>query len=317
MNKADLKSIYFYYISKRILKIILGPILTGILVKVSSSVFYLFSGLIWKRIIPNKVNYHLIFFRTVFSILFSLLTIFTFNYFHISNISYSSFLEADLYFWLLTLCICFFSFYGLYFFTNALKNGRYSIVTPFVSTAAIFSFITSLIIYDENISLFSTVAFFTLTITLIAHQFKNFKTLRFSKEIFLTLLCSFFWGVSFVLYPIPIKKFGILNFSLILEICVLISCIYLIIFKERKILPSSINKQEIMFCSIIGLCVAGGNITANFSLQAIPIYLNIVISVIFEAAMLIIGIKLFKEQLKKKDWALILAITVCSILTFF
>jgi len=52
------------------------------------------------------------------------------------------------------------------------------------------------------------------------------------------------------------------------------------------------------------LCVAGGNITANFSLQQIPIYLNIIISVLFEAAMLVIGIKLFKERLKIRDWFL-------------
>ena len=39
-----------------------------------------------------------------------------------------------------------------------------------------------------------------------------------SKEIY-RLLCSLFWGVSFVLYPISIEAFGVYNFSLILEIC--------------------------------------------------------------------------------------------------
>ena len=295
----------------------MGPIFTGIIVKIASSIFYLLSGLIWKKIIPHNLNYHLIFHRTLFSIFFSVLTIVIFNYFTISNNSYLSFFDVDIYFWLLTLSICFFSFYGLYYFTNALKNGRYSIVTPFVSTAAIFSFITSLIVYDEDISILSSIAFLTLIIGLIVHQSKNFKTLKFSKEIFLALLCSFFWGVSFVLYPIPIKKFGILNFSLILEFCVLISCLYLLIIKERKILPNSIKRKEITFCLLIGLCVAGGNITANFSLQQIPIYLNIIISVLFEALILIVGIKIFKEQLNNKDWVLIITITVCSILTFF
>lgn len=79
----------------------------------------------------------------------------------------------------------------------------------------------------------------------------------------------------------------------------------------------AINKSEMSLCFIIGLCVAGGNITANFSLQQIPIYLNIIIAVLFEAVMLILGIKLFKEQLKIKDWVLIFCITACSILTFF
>lgn len=295
----------------------MGPLLTGIVVKITSSIFYLFSGLMWKKIIPNNINYHVIFYRTIFSLLFSIVTIVGFNFIQPSNIDGSIFFEADHYFWLLTLSICFFSFYGLYYFTNALKNGRYSIVTPFVSSAAIFSFITAFILYDESISIFSFAAFIILIIGLIIHQFKNFKNLKFSKEIYLAILSSFFWGVSFVLYPIPIEKFGIFNFSIILESCVFLSCIYLLIIKEKKIKPLPINRKEIGFCFLIGLCVAGGNITANFSLQQMPIYMNIIISVLFESVMLILGIKLFKEQLKSKDWLLIFAITICSILTFF
>ena len=226
-------------------------------------------------------------------------------------------MKADIYFWLLTLSICFFSFYGLYYFTKALKNGRYSIVTPFISTAAVFSFITSILLYDENISISSIAAFSILLIGIVIHQYKGFITFRFSKEIYLSILCSFFWGVSFVLYPIPIQKFGIFNFSIILESCVFLSCIYLLIINEKKIKPMTINKSEMSLCFIIGLCVAGGNITANFSLQQIPIYLNIISAVLFEAIVLILGVKLFKEQLKTKDWVLIFAITACSILTFF
>ncbi len=295
----------------------MGPLVTGILVKITSSIFYLFSGLIWKKIIPNNINYHIIFYRTLFSILFSIVTIVGFNYLPFIESSSASFFDADIYTWLLTLGICFFSFYGLYYFTNALKKGRYSIVTPFISSAAVFSFITSIIIYDEKISVLSYVAFTSLIIGIIVHQSKNIKTLRFSKEIYLAILSSFFWGVSFVLYPIPIEKFGIFNFSIILETCVFLSCIYLLIIKEKKIKPIPINKKEISLCFLIGLCVAGGNITANFSLQNMPIYINIIISVLFESAMLILGIKLFKEKLKKKDWILIVAITTCSILTFF
>lgn len=295
----------------------MGPLLSGVLVKITSSIFYLFSGLIWKKIIPNNINYHIIFYRTIFSIIFSIITVIIISILPISNNSFSSFNEADIYFYFLTLCICFFSFYGLYYFTNALKNGRYTIVTPFVSCAAIFSFITSILIYDENISFYSTLAFLILIIGLVIHQLKNFKSLKFSKEIYMALLSSFFWGVSFVLYPIPIKKFGIFNFSIILEVCVFLSCIYLLIIKEKKIKPMAIKKNEIILCLLIGLCVAGGNISANFSLENMPIYLNIIISVIFEAVVLVFGIKLFREKLKNKDWFLICTITLCSILTFF
>lgn len=271
----------------------------------------------WKKIIPNNINYHIILYRTIFSLLFSVVIVIGLSFIPFTNNDASSFLEASFNFWVLTLSICFFSFYGLYYFTNALKNGRYSIVTPFISSAAVFSFITSIIIYNEKISIVSYLAFFILIIGLIVHQSKNFKTLQFSKEIYLAILSSFFWGVSFVLYPIPIEKFGIFNFSIILETCVFLSCIYLLIIKEKRIKPRSISKKEISLCFLIGLCVAGGNITANFSLLSMPIYINIIISVLFEATVLVLGIKLFKEKIKKKDWILIIAVTTCSILTFF
>ena len=291
--------------------------LIGIFIKVVSSIFYLCSGLLWKKIIPNHVNYHLIYYRTLFSILFSIITIFIFNFFDFKYNAINLMYEVNLSTWLVTIGICFFSFYGLYYFTNALKHGRYSIVTTFVSSAAVFSFITALIIYNEDISISSLLAFFILIIGLIYHQINHIKFFKFSKEIFFAILCSFFWGVSFSLYPIPIKKFGIFNFSLILELCVLFSCIYLLLLKEKKLFPSKIKISETKACFFIGACVAGGSICANFSLEAMPIYLNIIVSIIFEAIVLILGFKIFKEKLLIKDWVLISCVTICSVLTFF
>ena len=154
-------------------------------------------------------------------------------------------------------------------------------------------------------------------IGLVIHQYENITNLKLSKEIFLAILSAFFWGVSFVLYPFSINKFGIYNFSLILEICVFLSCIYLLIIKERKIVPKIFSKSELTICFLIGLCVAGGNVSANYSLDNMPIYLNIIISVLFEAIVIIIGVNLFKERLKTKDWILITTITICSVLTFY
>ena len=291
--------------------------LTGVFVKIISSIFYLFSGLLWKKIIPLHINYHVIYYRTFFSILFSIITILIFKFLDPNPNSTNAFLSVNLSTWILTIGICFFSFYGLYFFTNALKNGRYSIVTPFVSSAAIFSFTTSFIIYDEIISIYTILAFLILMIGLVIHQYENIVNFKLSKEIVLAIFSSFFWGVSFVLYPFSIKKFGIYNFSLILEICVFVSCIYLIIIKEKKIFPIIFSKNELAICFLIGLCVAGGNVSANYSLENMPIYMNIIISVLFEAAMIIIGINFFKERLKSKDWILIAAITICSVFTFY
>ena len=292
-------------------------IITSVLVKIISSIFYLFSGLFWKKIVSRNINYHVIFYRTLFSILISILFILLFQYIVPETVNPTTYLEADLSIWLMTISICLFSFYGLYYFTNALKHGRYSIVTPFVSSAAIFSFITALFIYEEDITVASITAFLILIFGLLFHQAKNIKRYRFTKEILFAILSSFFWGVSFSLYPISIKEFGIINFSLILEICVLFSCIYILLIKEKKLFPEKIKIADLKVCFYIGVCVVGGNICANFSLDTMPIYLNILVSIIFEAIILIIGLRIFKERLLLKDWVLVTCVTICSILTFF
>jgi uncharacterized membrane protein len=76
--------------------------------------------------------------------------------------------------------------------------------------------------------------------------------INFSKEFLFTLFSNFIWGISFVLYLIPIKKFGVLNFSIILEICVFISCLLLIIYNDKKIAPPRISNQDLLYCILMG-----------------------------------------------------------------
>ena len=288
--------------------------MTGVLIKIVSSIFYLISGLLWKRIIPRGLNYHLIFYRTIFSILFSLVVISAFSFMDDGGASLGRFFKASLNDWFFALAICFFSFYGLYYFTNALKHGRYTVVAPFISMAAVFSFVTAYFLYDEVVGLNAVLSFIFLFGALIFHQFTYLKTFRLSKEIYLCLLCSLFWGVSVVLYPISIEACGVYNFSLILEICVLLSCVYLTVLKENTLKLTLPNKADLNVCFWIGLCVAGGNVSANYSLENIPIYLNIIIAVLFEAVMILAGLYWFKEKLRIRDWVLVTGITAGTIL---
>ncbi len=288
--------------------------MTGVLIKIVSSIFYLISGLLWKRILPRGLNYHLIFYRTIFSILFSIVVISAFSFTDYGTGELDRFFQSSFKDWVFALTICFFSFYGLYYFTNALKHGRYTVVAPFISMAAVFSFGTAYFLYDEVVGLNAVLSFIFLFGALVYHQFSYLKTFRLSKEIYLCLLSSLFWGVSFVLYPISIEAFGVYNFSLILELCVLLSCVYLTVLKENTLKLTLPNKADLKICFWIGLCVAGGNIGANYSLQNIAIYLNIIIAVLFEAAMILAGLYWFKEKLRMRDWVLVIGITVGTVL---
>ena len=290
---------------------------SAIILKIISSTFYLFSGIIWKNAIVRNINYRVIFYRSIFSIGSTLLAILAFSKLDITDYSIQDFNNGTIFDWLFTISICFFSFFGLYYYTNALKIGRYSFVTPFVSTASIFSFLTALLFFNEEVSIYNISSFGLLTIGILYHQKDQLKDFKLNKEILLSLLCAFFWGVSFVLYLIPIKKFGVLNFSLILEVCVFFSAIGILIFKEKKIVPRLLSKKSMKLSVIIGLLVTGGNITAHYALENMPIIINIVVALIFEAIMLVVGIKIFKEKFLSKDWVLIIIITLATTLALF
>ena len=152
----------------------------------------------------------------------------------------------------------------------------------------------------------------------LAHLFLTnlpiYKHSAFLRKYTSACCASLFWGVSFVLYPISIKAFGVYNFSLILELCVLLSCVYLAVLKENTLKLTLPNKADLKVCFWIGLCVAGGNVGANYSLENIPIYLNIIIAVLFEAVMILAGLYWFKEKLRMRDWALVTGITVGTVL---
>ena len=291
--------------------------LIGIILKIISSTFYLFSGIIWKKVIRRNVNYRVIFYRSIFSIASTLLAIIAFSKMDISDYSIQDFNNGTIFDWLFTVLLCFFSFFGLYYYTNALKIGRYGFVTPFVSTASIFSFLTALLLFNEAVSIYNLSAFGLLLFGILYHQKDQLKDFRLNKEILLSIFCAFFWGVSFVLYLVPIKKFGVLNFSLILEVCVFLSAMGILIYKEKKIVPRLLSKKSMKLSVIIGLLVTGGNITAHYALDNMPIVINIVVALIFEAIMLVVGIKIFKEQFFYKDWVLIVIITLATTLVIF
>ena len=291
---------------------------TSIFLKLLSSIFFLLSGIIWKKLlITERRNYHFIYFRVI-ATLFFLVSISVLSQLsgHI-DFSQKTINAIDFKDWIICISICLFSFWGLYFYTNAMQSGRYSFVTPLVVISSAFSFLTSLIVYNEELSNSKYVALGLIITGLFLHQKDKLVQFKISKEVILILFCSVFWGISYVFYLIPIKKFGVLNFSMILETCVLISCIGLLFFKEKRVIPTKMDKQSLLFCLLMGLMVAGGSLLSNFTLTQLPVSLNILIGLIFEILVLAIGLFMFREKLNIKDWMLIGFASVGSFLLLF
>ncbi len=287
---------------------------TSLLLKIISSLFFLISGIIWKKVLVcGDKNYHYIIYRVIATLFFFLLIKYYFQYNEIENfnkvISVITFKD-----WIVCVSICLFSFWGLYFYTEALQNGRLSFIAPLNGIAPVFSFITSVIIFDETLSFPKYISLILFCIGLLLHQKDKLVDFKISKEVLLTLLFSLIWGISFVLYLIPIKKFGVINFSIILELCVFVSCIGLLVFKEKRVLPPRLNNNNQLLCLLMGFLVAGGSLLSNFTLTQFPVSLNIFIGLIFELIVLVVGLYFFREKLNNKDWLLIALATIGGIL---
>jgi drug/metabolite transporter (DMT)-like permease len=284
-----------------------------LLIKIISFLFFLFSGIIWKKILVNEnKNYHYIFFRVTATLFFLLLIKFYFTINDIEDFNVIS--TPSFYDWVICIVICLFSFWGLYFYTQALQNGRISFITSLNGISPFFSFITSIILFNEVLNISKYLSLILILIGLFLHQRDKWREFTISKEVFYTLMFTIIWGISFVLFLIPIKVFGVLNFSIILEVCVFASCIGLLVFKDKRIIPPKLTDQHLWLCLFMGFLVAGGSLLSNFTLTLFPVSLNILLGLVFEVIVLAIGLYFFREKLAKKDWILIGITTVCSVL---
>ena len=288
---------------------------TSLILKIISSLFFLLSGILWKKILmAGGRNYHYIYYRVVFTlVLFGLIYLMKQN----NETTSIAIFHLPITDWGICLAVCFVSFWGLYFYTEALQKGRFSFVTPLIIISSAFSFFTSLIFYNEGLSTSKYAALLMLLIGLLLNQKEKLILFKLSKELLFILLFSFFWGISFVFYLIPIKKFGVINFSIILELCVFVSCIGLLVFKDKKIVPPRLSNRNLVLIVFMGFLVAGGSLLSNFTLTQIPVSLNILIGLFFELIVLAVGLFFFREKLNTKDWILIAFATISGFLLFF
>ncbi len=282
------------------------------IVKIISLALFLISGLIWKKILNKSANnYHFILYRSITTILFFLLIGLWLDDYktYLENISSTSFLD-----WLFALIIGLFSFWGLYFYTKAIQNGRISLIMSLSCFGTVISICIAILTYNEAFKLSKFISLLLIISGIVYHQRKKIVKFSLTKEILLIVISSIIWGVSFVLYLIPIKKIGVFNFSVLLEFCVIISCIALTLHKEKKIFPKKISVKEIYYCILMGFLVGIGSYLSNLSLLQFPVSFNILIGLGFEIITLVVGLIYYKEILYRSDWILIIIATISSFL---
>jgi drug/metabolite transporter (DMT)-like permease len=221
-------------------------------------------------------------------------------------------------FWLASVALCVFSYFGLYYFTNAVQQGKLSLVAPLGAVAQLFGILTALLAFGETISITKASASVLFVLSIIQVSIRKGHGITFTKQVVFIVLSCFFWGISFPLFLFPVREMGVLPFSLLLEVTVLITSIFLV----KKDL-GHLDLQLVEFrkyapiITVMGLAVFFGVLFNNISLTQIPVSLLITIGLAGEALTILYGMLRFKERLNRREWLAIAWSTVGMLMLYF
>ena len=166
------------------------------------------------------------------------------------------------------------SAFGLLLYVFSLRFTAVSIAVPVSSISAFFSILTAVFFLHEMFTTKIAAVFLILTLGLILLENKDSQKRKyfFSNGVWLNLGAAVFWGVTFALFYIPVKKLGALRFSFVLESTVfalsLVTTRWLHQWKSITRSMFFIQLKWIMPLAILGV---GGVLFYNLSLQFIPV----------------------------------------------
>jgi len=196
--------------------------LNGYLYQLSSMLSFGISNLLWKYPQQDMPVYKIITLRSMLTtLLFGVLAY------------YLAEGESSLYGWFLAIGISAVSFWGLLFYNLALKHSTVCQSITVTSASAIFGVATSIIAYNEPLTLNLLIALSLIILGLFFLEKKK-PILKWGKGTFYALLAAFFWGTTFALFRLPINELGGLRFSFSLEATVCLSALILMLFNKQK-----------------------------------------------------------------------------------
>ncbi len=287
----------------------------GKLFVIISAVCFGCSNAYWKKATTDTPFLVVIFYRGIIaSSIFGVLWMVAYNYKVLPSFMDGSngFSNTQLVY---TIALCIFSGFGLLFFVRSLQLTMVSIVVP-LSSVNIFAILTATFVLKEAWKNLYLIAI-GLTVTGIWLIFKSTNPSSDNKDIaksFITsLLASFFWGISYALFKIPIRWIGPIPFSFILEFTISLFALVLLLINGslRHVIhkrPFKPNKHY----WILALLVIGGTLFVNLSMMSTPITEVNILSNTSQLISLAMGYILYREKLTTKQWLGVMAI-ICSI----
>lgn len=290
-------------------------------IRILSLLFFFVSDLLWIKPIKNLVaNYRLIFYRSVLtSLLFcGIFFIIRYQWFDFGikyqfvklNLNVST---SDL---IAIVSLCFFSFFGLYFFTSSLYVNKFSFATPLASSGFVFSIIVATFLNKSTINTWTLIAFFIFFIAIFFIA-KQFTLSEFKLFILPILLTHFFWDTAVVFYPLAINKLGIILFCLLMEVCVCFMS-FLFCIKKDKLTFFNYLSSEIRLYGfriiIMAICITVAMLLLSFSVVVLPIIIIISLSLFMKLIRVLYGYYFLKEKLNNRELLILLLLTSAGII---
>ena len=267
----------------------------GFLYILFSSAFYGFSNAYWKKAIQDAPFLQVIFVRGLYTTSF-------FGLCYLADFQWSIFTP-----WLgirpafnlvqlaMSVGLCLFSFFGLYFFVRSLKSQAVSLVVP-VSSINLFGLLTAVLFLGESWGLSFSIATFCVVggIFLIFQSDWHFSSKgALLKALVGSILASFFWGVSYALFKYPVAWLGVLPFSFLLELCVTLCVGVFLFFQKQK--WQQIPQNPIL---ILALCIILGSVFLNIAYKTATVTQIIFVSKSQLVLTLIFGQILYGEKIR-------------------
>jgi uncharacterized membrane protein len=277
----------------------------GKLFVIASACCFGCSNAYWKKATAEVPFILVIFFRgiittTLFGIVWFLVS--KYNFFSAYILNTSNITSLQLFY---TFSICIFSGFGLLFFVRSMQYEKVSIVVPLTSVN-IFSILTATFLLHEAWLPEYTVS---IGLTIVGIWF------LFTSSLYTSLLASFFWGISYALFKLPIKWLGALPFSFILELSItLFALVTAFVNGSYQEITKNINIKTIHHYFILALLAAGGTFFVNLALINTPIAAINILSNTSQLVALLLAYLLYKEKLVLKQWIGVLSIISALVL---
>ena len=265
----------------------------GFLYILFSSAFYGFSNAYWKKAIQDAPFLQVIFSRGLYTTSF-------FGLCYLMDYQWGIFTP-----WLgerpvftaaelaMSIGLCVFSFFGLYFFVRSLKTEAVSLVSP-VSSINLFGLLTAVLFLGETWGF----AYSMATLCVVGGVFLLFQSdwhfssiSSFLKALGGSILASFFWGISYSLFKYPVSWLGVIPFSFLLELCVTLCVGVFLLFQKQK--WQQIPQTPIR---ILALCIILGSVFLNIAYKTATITQIIFVSKSQLVLTLIFGQILYREK---------------------